>query len=76
MIPGIFKVLNNKTEECYYDYFNYLKDYLYKLGKKSHSDLKIKTYTTDFEIGLYKAFDKVFNPENKIKHIGCYVHFL
>ena len=76
MIPGIFIVLNNKTEEGYYDCFNYIKDYLYKLGKKYHSVLKIKTYTTDFEIGLYKAFDKVFNPENKIKHIGCYFHFL
>ena len=53
MIPGIFIVLNNKTEEGYYDCFNYIKDYLYKLGKNSHSVLKIKTYTTDLDIGLY-----------------------
>ena len=65
---------NNKTEEGYYDCFNYIKDYLYKL--KSHSVLKIKTYTTDFEIGLYKKFDRVFNTENNIKHIDCYFHFL
>ena len=52
MIFGIFIIINNKTEEGYYDCFNYIKDYFYKLGKKSQSDLKITSYTTDFEIRL------------------------
>ena len=76
MIPGIFSVTNNKTEEGYFDSFHYIKDYIDNMNKASKKILNIKTFTTDFEIALYKTFNRVFNSENKIKHIGCYFHFL
>ena len=36
----------------------------------------MKTFTSDFEIGLYMAFQTVFNKDNNLRHIGCYFHFL
>ena len=75
MIPGIFLIINNKTLESYVDSFMDIKNYIKKLNNNQES-LKFKTYTTDFEVGLYKAFELIFNQEHKIRHIGCYFHFL
>ena len=36
---------------------------------------KFETFITDFEIGLYNTFNKVFDIENDIKQIGCYFNF-
>ena len=33
----------------------------------------MKTFTSDFEIGLYMAFTAVFNKDNNLRHIGCYL---
>ena len=76
MIPGIFILMNNKTEEGYIDCFKYIKEYIYRLNKNIKTAIKIKTFTTDFEIALYNSFDKVFNSDNNIRHIGCYFHYL
>ena len=75
MIPGIFIVINNKTFEGYIDCFTYIKNYINKLNNNNQNS-NMKTFTSDFEVGLYKAFNVVFNIDNKIRHIGCYFHFL
>ena len=76
MIPGVFIVINNKTQVGYVDVFKYLKYYIENLLKNRTEKYKFETFTTDFEIGLYEAFNKVFNTNNKIRHLGCYFHFL
>ena len=76
MIPGIFIIISNKTPEGYKDSFTYIKEYINKSNKQRRNKLKFKTFTTDFEIALFKAFNEVFNEENEIKHIGCYFHYL
>ena len=76
MIPGIYITINNKTEERYLDTFNYIKYYLYKILEKREEQSNFETYTTDFEIALYSAFNKVFNVDNNIRQIGCYFHYL
>ena len=76
MIPGIYITINNKTEEGYTDIFIYIKYYIDKLLKNRDEQYKFETFTTDFEIALYNAFNKVFNVDNHIRQIGCYFHFL
>ena len=76
LLQKIFIVLNNKTEEGYIDCFKYIREYIQRLNKYIKTTIKIKTFTTDFEIGLYNLFDKVFNSGNDIRHIGCYFHYL
>lgn len=76
MLPGIFIIINNKTEEGYQASFTYIKEYIKKLLNNNLKKLKFKTFTTDFEIALFKAFNEVFNEEKNIKHIGCYFHYL
>ena len=76
MIPGIFIIINNKTLEGYKDSFTYIKEYIIKSNNQSRKKFKFKTFTTDFEIALFKAFNEVFNEGNEIKHIGCYFHYL
>ena len=75
MIPGIFIVINNKTFEGYVDCFTYIKNYIIKLNN-NNQNINMKTFTSDFEIGLYMAFTAVFNKYNNLRHIGCYFHFL
>ena len=36
----------------------------------------MKTFTSDFEIGLYLAFTVVFNKDNNLHNISYYFHFL
>ena len=76
MIPGIFIVINNKTEEGYIDCFMYIKYYIDRLLIKNKNQVKFKTFTTDFEIALFKAFDYIFNQDKSIKHIGYYFHYV
>ena len=76
MISGIFILINNKTEEKYKDSITYIKEYIKKLLNDNLIKLKFKTFTTVFEIALFKAFNEVFNEEKNIKHIGGYFHYL
>ena len=72
MIPGIFIILNNKTEEGYIDCFIYLKYHIDKLiCIEKKEKLRFTRFTNDFEIALINAFNKVFNREKKIHRI-CY----
>ena len=53
MIPGVFIIINNKTEEGYLDCFLYLKYYIDKLVIINKKELvHFTTFTTDFEIAL------------------------
>ena len=64
MIPGVFITINNKTEEGYLDCFLYLKYYIDKLILINKKELlRFTTFTSDFEIALINAFNKVFNKE-------------
>ena len=56
--------------------FIYIKEYINKLTKQNPNKIKFKTFTTDYEIALFKAFNELFNERNQIKHIGCYFHYL
>ena len=76
MIPGIFIVSNNKTHEGYLDSFFYIKNYIDFITNFNEDKIKFKTFTTDFEKCLFNAFDKIFNKNKNIKHIGCYFHYL
>ena len=40
MIPGIFFVTNNKTEEGYFYSFHYIKDYIDNMNKASKKNIK------------------------------------
>ena len=62
--PWVFIITNNKTEEGYLDCFLYLKYYIDKLVIINKKELvHFTTFTTDFEIALINAFNKVFNKE-------------
>ena len=77
MIPGVFIIINNKTEEGYLDCFLYLKYCIDKIVIINKKELvHFTTFTTDFEIALINAFNKVFNKEKNIRHIGCYFHYI
>ena len=76
MVPGIFILINNKTSEGYLEVFAYIKYYIDNLVEYKDEKIKFKTFTTDFEKALFSAFDRIFNKDKKIKHIGCYFHFI
>ena len=74
MIPGIYIIINNKTYEGYYDSFLFIKNFIDKIN--GNNNYNFLTFTTDYEVALFTAFNKVFNSNNKVKHVGCYFHFL
>ena len=77
MIPGIFCCTNNKTYEGYKYIFNDILEKLLAYSKNNKKKLKLKTFTTDFEVSLYSAFNEVFSKEVKdLKHIGCFYHYM
>ena len=76
MFPGIFVVMNNKYYEGYLEVFKYIKYYIYKEVKNNFNKIKWKTFTTDFEESLFKAFKDTFDFSNDIKHNGCFFHYL
>ena len=67
MIPGIFIKIIRLLKVI----MNYIEKFI--INKEKYNFL---TFKTDFEISLFTAFNKVFNKDNKIKHIGCYYHYL
>ena len=68
-MPGLFALINNKKENYYLYLFQRIKDIL---TIEKTTDLKINSYTVDFEKGLINALNIIF-PE--IKCIGCYFHY-
>ena len=53
--PELYALINNKREEGYYFLFKKIYDILTLEGTK---ELRLRTYTTDFELGLINALDK------------------
>ena len=76
MIPGVFILLNNKTISGNTEAFNFLKQHILQTITNNLNKIKWKTITTDFEVGLYTAFNKVFNFIQEIKHVSCFFIFL
>lgn len=76
MIPRVFILLNNKTMYGYIEVLNFLKHHILQTISNNINKIKWKTVTTDFEVGLYTAFNKVFNFIKNIKYVGCFFHFL
>ena len=68
-MPGLFALINNKKENGYLYLFQRIKDIL---TIENTTDLKINSYTVDFEKGLINALNIIF-PE--IKCIGCYFNY-
>ena len=67
--PGVYILLNNKTEFIYTHSLNYIKN---KINDINPHNLHLKTITCDFERGLINAINNVF-PH--IVKIGCYFHY-
>ena len=68
--PGLFALINNKTENGYIELFKSIKNILTIENTKN---LQLKTISTDFELGLINAIDDVF-PE--VRKVGCFYHFV
>ena len=65
----MYALINNKKEEGYYLLFKKIYDILTIEGTK---ELKLKTYTTDFELALLNSLEKVFIGKRRI---GCFFHY-
>ena len=66
MIPGIFIITNNKTEEGYLDSFIYIMNYIDHYSSDRIENYEFKTFTTDFETALFNAFNIIFNKDKKL----------
>lgn len=75
-IPGIFILINNKSQFGYEQPFRYIKENMDKYANMNKEICKWKTFTSDFERALINSFNNVFNTNNDLKHIGCYFHYL
>ena len=75
-IPGIFILINNKTQLGYEHAFRYIKENMDKYANLNKEECKWQTFTSDFERALITSFNNIFNTNNKIRHIGCYFHYL
>ena len=64
MIPGVFIVVDNKIFKGYIDCIICIKNYINRQNNNIDK-LNIKSYTSDLEIGLIRAFDLFFNKEKK-----------
>ena len=77
MIPEIFCCTNNKTYEGYKYIFQDLLEKLLGYSNNKKTKLKLKTFTTDFEVALYTTFNDVFSTEIKdLQRIGCFYHYI
>ena len=76
MFPGVFVAMNNKYYEGYLEVFKYVKYYLLKQVNNEINMIKWKTFTTDFEEALFKAFKETFDFKDDVKHNRCFFHYL
>ena len=63
-------LINNKTENGYIELFKSIKNILILEYTKN---LNLKSISTDFEIGLINAIERVFPG---VRRIGCFYHFV
>ena len=66
---NFFALINNKKYEGYNLLFNKIK---YVLTIENSTDLKLESYTLDFEIALQNTMSNLF-PNQRC--IGCYYHY-
>ena len=76
MIPGIYIVSNNKNYKGYLTIFIYIKTYILSMVKNDKKKIKWLSFTSDYEIGLYTAFQKAFDFIENLVHYGCYFHYM
>ena len=76
MVPGIFAPLNNKSSVGYNQVFAYIKEYIFQTINNDIKKLKWESFTSDFEEALFSSFKHIFHELKKIKHNGCFFHFL
>ena len=62
--PGLFSLINNKTEAGYLE--------LFIITIEKTKSLALESYTTDFEDGLMNSLSKIFP---KARKIGCFFHY-
>ena len=67
--PGAYILLNNKKEKSYIKVLINLKSII---TLENTLNLKLITYSSDYEISLSNALERIF-PH--IRHIGCYYHY-
>ena len=67
--PGLYALINNKKYEGYKFMFEKIKNIISLEGSV---ELKLESYTLDFEIALQKTFLEIFP---KIRCIGCFYHY-
>ena len=67
--PGAFALINNKKEAGYLELFRSIYNIITLENTK---ELNLKSYTTDFEIGLINALKIIFP---KAEAIGCFYHY-
>ena len=68
--PGLFALINNKTENGYIELFKSVKNIITLENTKI---LNLKSISTDFELGLISALETVFPG---IRKVGCFYHFV
>ena len=68
-MAGMFALINNKKENGYLHLFKRINDIL---TIENSTELKLSSYTVDFEKGLINALNIIY-PD--IKCIGCYFHY-
>ena len=67
--PGVFALINNKTEPGYIELFTSIYNII---TIEKTEDIKLESYTTDFEDALMNALELIFPGKRKV---GCYFHY-
>ena len=67
--PGAFALINNKNEAGYLELFRSIYNII---TLEKTKDLHLKSYTTDFEIGLINALKIIFP---NVTSVGCFYHY-
>ena len=70
-IPGIFILINNKSQIGYEQAFRYIKENMDKYSNLNKEKCKWLTFISDFERALINSFNNVFKTNNNIRYIDC-----
>ena len=62
-------MIKNKTEAGYLELLSSIYNII---TIEKTKNLKLESYTTDFEIGLMDALDKIFP---NVRKVGCFFHY-
>jgi len=67
--PALYSLINNKYSEGYLELFKQIKSIITLENSK---ELKLSSYTIDFELGLKNALEVIFP---NIRPVRCYYHY-